>query len=103
MNETVKTDIGGWPGGGQLHNAVSRVCFTTMTTFHETGKLTNGPFVMIAQSSADLFPHILAGCDPCRGCPARAWKQQNLLHILLLRSDHEAFSFITRVKMKRQQ
>ena len=51
------------------------LCFTTMTTLHGTGKLTDSLFVIIAQSSATLVPHILAGCDPCLGCPARAWKQ----------------------------
>ena len=53
----------------------SRYCFTIMTTWHGTGKLPDRPFVMIAKSSATLVPHILAVCDPCRGCPARAWKQ----------------------------
>ena len=50
----------------------STLCFATMTALHGTGKLTDSPFVIIAQSSATLDPHILAGCDPCRGCPAEA-------------------------------
>ena len=52
MNET---GIGGW--GGQFHDQ----------SFHAR----QCPLVIISQSSATLVPHILAGCKPSWGCPAR--------------------------------
>ena len=55
----------------------STLCFTMI-------KLTNSPFVIISQSSAALVPHILAACDPCRGCP------DNLLRIVLHKRVTEA-------------
>ena len=68
MNET---GIGGW--GGQFHvQSFHARQYITMTTLHGTRKLTDSPF---AQSSATLVLHILAGSDPCLGCPASAWKQ----------------------------
>ena len=61
------------PGQDQSFHARQYIMFTTMAVLYGTGKLTNIQFVIIAQSSATVVP--LAGCDPCEGSPARAWKQ----------------------------
>ena len=62
-----------------------------MTALDGTSKLTNILFVMIAQSSVTLFPHILAGCDPCGGVQhVRGSSLENLLHIVLHRRVTEA-------------
>ena len=109
----------------------SALCFTTMTALHGTGKFTDSPLVTVAQSSAlslslspslppslslaqssaTLFPHTLAGCGPCRGRPARARKRpaESPPHRYPYKSygsDRQvprhrsaAFSFITRVRI----
>ena len=64
MNET---DIGAWEDNAMTSRfiLISTLCFTTMTTLHGNGKLTDSPFVIIAQSSAVLVPHILGGPPYC--------------------------------------
>ena len=39
-------------------------CFAATTALHGTGQPTDSRFVVVAQGSAALVPHMLAGCDP---------------------------------------
>ena len=81
----------GWTISRPVISLSSIQCFTIMTALDGTGKLTDILFVMIAQSSAALVPHILAGCDPCRGVQhVRGSSLENLLHIVLHRNVMEA-------------
>ena len=80
-------------GAGEDKSRTSRVmlgstlCLTIETILHGTGKLTKNPFVIVAQSSATLDPHIIRRVLPLPGVSSRVCGSslENPLHIALHR------------------